>query len=90
MVPACRDWKGDQLSDKISGTAVGSGVTKFAERRASNRRLRTLVPLQMRVVVFLGKTLNAISYLGAKQSIRCGGPARRKIYKQNSFCVGVA
>jgi len=40
--------------------------------------------------VFLGKTLNAISHLGAKQSSRCGGPAGRKTCKQNSFCVGVA
>jgi len=29
------------------------------------------------------------SILGAKQSTRCGGPARRKTCKQNSFCVGV-
>jgi len=26
----------------------------------------------------LGKALNAVSHLGAKQSIRCGGPAWRK------------
>jgi len=39
--------------------------------------------------VSLGKTLNAISNLGAKQSTRCGGPAWRKSCKQNSFYVGV-
>jgi len=28
--------------------------------------------------VSFGKTLNAISHLGAKRTIRCGGPAWRK------------
>jgi len=36
-----------------------------------------------------GKTLNAVSHLGATQSTRCGGPAWRKTCKQNSFCVVV-
>jgi len=43
----------------------------------------------VRVAVSLGKTLNAVSHLEAKQSTRCGGPALRKTCKQNSFCVGV-
>jgi len=33
----------------------------------------------------LGKTFNAISHLGVKQSTRCGGPALRKTCKQNSL-----
>jgi len=37
----------------------------------------------------MGKTFNAVSHLGAKQSTRCGGPAWRKTCEQNSFCVGV-
>jgi len=41
------------------------------------------------VAVSLGKTLNAVSHLGAKQSTRCGGPAGPKTCKQSSFCVGV-
>jgi len=32
-----------------------------------------------RLISFLGKTLNAISHLGTKQSIRCGGPFLGKI-----------
>jgi len=39
--------------------------------------------------VSLGKTLNAVSHFGAKQSTRCGGPAWWKTCKQSSFCVGV-
>jgi len=39
------------------------------------------------VAVPLGKTINAISRLGAKQSTRCGGPAWWKTYKQNSFSL---
>jgi len=39
--------------------------------------------------VSLGKTLNAVSHFGAKQSTRCGGPAWRKTCKRSSFCVGV-
>jgi len=30
----------------------------------------------VRVAVSVGKTLNAIFHLGAKQSTRCGGPAK--------------
>jgi len=37
----------------------------------------------------LGKTLNAIYHVGAKQSTRCAGPAGRMTCKQNSLCVGV-
>jgi len=35
----------------------------------------------------LGRTLNAIFHLGAKQSTRCVGPAWRKTCKHNSFYV---
>jgi len=45
--------------------------------------------MPQRVAVSLGKTLNAVSHLGAKQSIRCSGPAWRKTCKQSSFCAGV-
>jgi len=37
----------------------------------------------------IGRTLNAVSHFGAKQSTRCGGPAWRKTCKLNSFCVGM-
>jgi len=37
----------------------------------------------------LGKTLNAVSHFGTKQSTRCGGPAWWKTCKQSSFCVEV-
>jgi len=54
-------------------------VAQLLKRRA--RRLRaSLCPWE---------TLNAVSYLGAKQSTCCGGPACQKTCKQNSFCVGV-
>jgi len=45
--------------------------------------------MRERVAVSLGKTLNATSYLEAKQSTRCDGPAWRKTCKQNSFCAVV-
>jgi len=45
--------------------------------------------MRYRIAVSLGKTLNAISYLGAKQSTRYGSPAWRKTCKQNSFYVEV-
>jgi len=54
---------------------IGGGVAQLVERQASS--YKTLVRLLMRqyVAVSLGKTLNAVSHLGAKQSTHCGGPA---------------
>jgi len=54
-------------------------------------RFESLVrfPMRKRVAVSLGKTVNAVSHLGAKQSTLCGDPVWQKICKQNSFYVGV-
>jgi len=70
----------------------GGGLAQLAERRAGRWKVTKLEFdswCDSESLCPWGMTLNAIFQLGAKQSTYCGGPAWRKICKQNIFYVGV-